>query len=155
MGTPSASAEKVSGTKIAEQKLVSASEKRSVEQKLRNKNCSTKIGGDSWPLGDGDPKCHVEQKGQRNKNCGTKIGGDSWPLGDGDPKCKCKKVSGTKIAEQKLWNKNWWVTFGQKVSRTKMADPKLQVQKGQWNKKLRNKNCGTKIAEQKLQNKKW
>ena len=47
------------------------------------------------------------QKGQQNKNCGTKIGGDSRPLGDGDPKCKCKKVSGTKTAEQKWQNKNY------------------------------------------------
>ena len=82
-GDPKCKCKKVSRTKIAEQKLVgtlghwvmgtpSASTKRSVEQKL-------------W-----------------NKNCRTKIGGDSWPLGDGDPKCKCKKVSRTKIAEQKI-----------------------------------------------------
>ena len=43
-------------TKIAEQKLVSASAKRSAEQKLRNKNSGTKI---------------VKQK-LRNKNSGTK-----------------------------------------------------------------------------------
>ena len=66
-GTPSASAKR-----SAEQKLVSASAKRSAEQKLLNKNCRTKIGG------------------------------DSRPLGDRDPKCKCKKVSGTKIVEQKI-----------------------------------------------------
>ena len=46
------------------------------------------------------------QKGQWTKNCGTKIGRDSQPLGDGDPKCKCKKVSGTKTVEQKWQNKN-------------------------------------------------
>ena len=80
----------------------SASAKRSAEPKLQNKNCGTKIGGDSWRLGDGDPKCKYK------KVSGTKIGEDSQSLVDRDPKCKCKKVSGTKIAEQKLWNKNWW-----------------------------------------------
>ena len=35
---------------------------------------------------------------------------------DGDPKCKCKKVSRTKIAEQK--------NAEQKVSRTKIAEQK-------------------------------
>ena len=43
-------------------------------------------------------KRSAEQKKQ-NKNCGTKIGGDSWTLGVGDLKCKCKKVSGTKTVE--------------------------------------------------------
>ena len=49
------------------------------------------------------------QKGQQNKNwwaeqkkvSRTKIGGHCQPLDDGDPKYKCKKVSGTKIGEQK------------------------------------------------------
>ena len=114
------------GTKkrSVEQKLVSGT--KTVEQKWWNKNYSlfwvtqTEIGGDSasakrsaqqklvgtvshWVTGtpSASAKSSAEQKLQ-NKKCRTKIGGDSWPLGDGDPKCKCKKVSGTKIAEQKL-----------------------------------------------------
>ena len=93
-------------------------------------------------------------KGQWNKNCGTKIGGDSWPLGDGDPKCKCKKVSGTKTAEQKLFiilshpNKKWW---GQckckKVSGTKIGGRNKKKVSGT---KIgeQNKNSGTKIGGQ-------
>ena len=84
------------------------------------------------------------QKGQQNKNYGTKIGkckckkvsrtkiveqklvGTSRPLGDRDPKCKCKRVNGTKIAEQKLQNKN---------SRTKIAEQKWSGTKTKmWNK---------------------
>ena len=114
---------KVSGTKTVEQKWRN---KNWWGQCKCRKVSRTKIGGHCQPLGDGDPKCKCKKvsgtkiaeqklvsasakigqwkckKVQWNKNCRTKIGGDSWPLGDGDPKCKCKKVSGTKIAERKL-----------------------------------------------------
>ena len=45
---------------------------------------------------------NAEQK-LRNKNCGTKNGGDHWTLGAGDLKCKCKKVSGTKMWNKNWW----------------------------------------------------
>ena len=120
-----------SAKRSAEQKLVgtvghwvmgtpSASAKRSVEQKLRNKNCGTKIGKCKCKTWSVEQK--LRNKNQWNKNCGTKIGGDSWPLGDGDPKCKCKKVSGTKIAEQKL--RNMQLLKGQQVQ--KSAEQKLR-----------------------------
>ena len=82
-------------------------------------------------------------------------------LGDGDPpdSCKCKKVSGTKTAEQKRQNKNWW---GQckckKVSGTKIGghcrplddgDPKCKCKKVSRTKiGEQNKNGGTKIGGQ-------
>ena len=59
-------------------------------------------------LGDwvmGTPSASTKRSAEQklwNKNCRTKIGEDSQPLVDGDPKCKCKKVSRTKIAEQKI-----------------------------------------------------
>ena len=57
-----------------------------------------------------------------------------------ESKWKCKKVSGTKNAEQKLRNKNWWglLDIG-------CWGPQVQVQKGQQNKN----------TEQKLWNKNW
>ena len=58
------------------------------------------------------------QKGQWNKNCGTKIG-----------KCKCKKVSGTKIVEQKLVG-----TLGHWVTGTQSASAKMSVEQKLWNK---------------------
>ena len=64
------------------------------------------------------------QKGQQNKNCRTKIG-----------KCKCKKVSRTKIAEQKLvgtlghWGDRDPKCKCKKVSRTKIAEQKIAEQK--------------------------
>ena len=45
---------------------------------------------------------NVEEK-LRNKNCGTKDGGDHWTLGAGDLKCKCKKVSRTKMWNKNWW----------------------------------------------------
>ena len=65
-GTPSASAKRsveqklVSGTKMAEQKLVGGNKK---------KVSRTKIGGHCQPLGDGDPKCKCKKVSR------TKIGG--------------------------------------------------------------------------------
>ena len=88
-GTPSASAKRsaeqklVSGTKMAEQKLVGGTKKRSVEQK---------IGGHCWPLGDGDPKCKCKKVsgtkiGEQNKNGGTKIGGRNIKKGQRNKNC--------------------------------------------------------------------
>ena len=68
---------------------------KTTEQKCGTKNCGTKIVGDPRTLGDGQM-----QKGQKNKNSGTKLVGTLM-----DTKCQCKKVSGTKTAEQKLQNK--------------------------------------------------
>ena len=61
---------------------------KTVEQKCGTKNCGTKFGEDPRTLGDGQV-----QKGQ--KNSGTKLVGTLR-----DTKCQCKKVSGTKTAEQ-------------------------------------------------------
>ena len=58
--------------------------------KMQNKNCGTKIGGEPQTLRDGQV-----QKGQKNKNSGAKLVGTLR-----DTKCQCKKVSGTKTAEQ-------------------------------------------------------
>ena len=84
-------------------------------------------------------------------------------LGDRDPpdSCKCKKVSGTKMAEQKQWNKNGRTKI---IHYSELPKQKLvgtvQVQKGQQNKnwwveqKKRSVEqklvSGTKMAEQKL-----
>ena len=101
MGTPSASAKrsveqnlwnKNCRTKIGKCKCKKVSGTKIAEQKLRNKNSGTKI---------------VEQK-LWNKNCGTKIGGDSRPLGDGDSKGKCKRFSRTKIVEQNYSGTKFW-----------------------------------------------
>ena len=56
-------------------------------------------------------------------------------MGDGDPKCKCKKVSRTKIAEQKLVG-----TLGHWVMGTPGASAKRSAEQ-----KRRNKNGRTKI----------
>ena len=96
------------------------------------------------------------QKSQWNKNCGTKIGGDSWPLGDGDPKCKCKKVSRTKTVEQKWQNKNYSLfrvtqtkIGGDSASAKRSVEQKLvgRTKKRSTEQKL---VSGTKMAEQKL-----
>ena len=85
------------GTKIAEQKMVgtighwvlgtsSASAKRSAEPK-----CGTKIGGDSWTSGVGDPKWKCK-KGQLNKNAEQKLGGTLFALVLRIPITQCPMV---------------------------------------------------------------
>ena len=132
-GTPSASAKRsveqklVSRTKTAEQKLVGRTKKRSAEQKLVSR---TKKRSAEQKLVDTVSHCR-------------------------DPKCKCKKVSRTKIAEQKLVG-----TFGHWVTGTPSASAKRSVeQKLVSGTKIGKCKCkkvsGTKIAEQKLWNKNW
>ena len=60
-----------------------------------------------------------------------KFGGDPRPLGGGDPSASAKRSVEQKMAEQK----NWWGP-----SAIGWRGPLVQVQKGQWNKKWRNKN---------------
>ena len=70
---------------------LSASTKRSAEQKCGTKSAEQKFGGD--PQG---PQVQV-LKGQQNKNC-RRNGGDPW---------------GPKVQVQKgQWNKNWWGPSG-------------------------------------------
>ena len=131
------------GTKIVEKKLVSASAKRSAEQKLVGT-----VG--HWVMGtpSASAKRSAEEKRQ-NKNGGTKIveqklfiipshSNKNWCR-----QCKCRKVSGTKIGE---WNKNGRTKIGVRkkkrsveqklVSGTKTVEQKLVggTKKGQRNK---------------------
>ena len=141
-GDPNCKCKMVSGTKTVEQKLVgtlghwvtgtlSASAKRSVEQKLHNKNSGTIIGGDSW-----GPKVHV-QKRQGNKNWWEPLGTRSASAKRLAEQKLQNKTSGTKTAEQNQWDKNLLgdpQTLGD-------GDPKCKCKKGQLN-----KNSGIKIS---------
>ena len=88
--------------------------------------------------------CHPNKNWWGQCKCkkvsGTIIGGHCQPLGDGDPKRKYRKVSRTKIAEQKLVGTlGHWVTGTPNASAKRSAEQKRQ-----------NKNSRTKMAEQKL-----
>ena len=151
---------KNSGTKTAKQKLVvtlghwvtgtlSASAKRSAEQKQQKKNSLMKIGGDPQTLSDGDPKCTCK------KVSGTKIGGDPWR-----PQVQVQKgqqnknwwgpletpsASAKRSAEQKQQNKNRGIKIGGDPQTLGDGDPKCTCKKV----------SGTKTAEQKQWNKNW
>ena len=94
-------------------------------------------------------KRSAEQK-LRNKICGTKIG-----------KCKCKNVSRTKIAEQKLVETlGHWVTGTPSASAKRSAEQKLQNTNGgtkiiHYSESPKQKLVGTVQVQKGQQNKNW